>query len=118
MLASAWKIVLDILRKFEQDGLTDHNVKMLLKKNKALRSRYLALCDMADIIVNANQTKVSVLATSTREMLFMLIRSRILTLELNSTLRSILQARRQQRPRRCRGFLRLEWPARGVQIVS
>jgi hypothetical protein len=66
-LASAWLIVLNSLRELEEDGLSDRTVNAQLKKNESLRSRYLVLCDVVNVLVNTSQAKFSVLATTTRE---------------------------------------------------
>lgn len=66
MLASAWKIVADTLHDLEDEGLTDLNVKTLLKNNEALRSKYLSLFHFVNILVGMTQERFSVLATTTR----------------------------------------------------
>lgn len=73
MLASAWRIVLSTLRDLEGDGLLDQTVKIQLKKNQNLRSRYLILFDMVNDLVKISQAKFSVLATTTRKACFCLI---------------------------------------------
>ncbi|KAJ7902148.1 hypothetical protein B0H14DRAFT_1271645 [Mycena olivaceomarginata] len=65
MLASAWKIVADTLHDLEDEGLTDLNVKTLLKNNEALRSKYLSLFHFVNILVGMTQERFSVLATTT-----------------------------------------------------
>jgi hypothetical protein len=66
MLASAWKIVADTLHDLEDEGLTDLNVKTLLKNNEALRAKYLSLFHFVNILVGMTQERFSVLATTTR----------------------------------------------------
>ncbi|KAJ7268689.1 hypothetical protein B0H12DRAFT_61164 [Mycena haematopus] len=65
MLASAWKIVADTLHDLEDEGLDDSNVKTLLKKNEALRSKYLFLYHFVNTLVGMTQERFSVLATTT-----------------------------------------------------
>jgi hypothetical protein len=71
LLASAWKIVLDTLYELGEDGLSDKTVKMQLKNDESLRSRYLVLYDMVNVLVNTSQAKFSVLATTTRKAQFL-----------------------------------------------
>ncbi|KAF7361625.1 hypothetical protein MVEN_00505800 [Mycena venus] len=65
MLASAWKIVADTLHDLEDEGLTDLNVKTMLKNNESLRSKYLSLYHFVNILVKLTQERFSVLATTT-----------------------------------------------------
>ncbi|KAF8650432.1 hypothetical protein AX16_005235 [Volvariella volvacea WC 439] len=65
MLASAWKIIFDCLAKFARKGVNDQNIKTKLKTDPQFRSRYLALYDMVNVMVDIGQSKVSVLATTT-----------------------------------------------------
>jgi hypothetical protein len=65
MLASAWKLVSEFLGELESAGLDDAKIKHQLKDDAAIRSRYLALNDLVDILVNLSQQKFAVLATTT-----------------------------------------------------
>ncbi|KAK7005784.1 hypothetical protein R3P38DRAFT_3214731 [Favolaschia claudopus] len=65
MLASAWKIVSDMLHDLEDEGVTDLNVKTMLKNNEALRNKYLALFHFVATLVSMTQERFSVLATTT-----------------------------------------------------
>src|SRR3984957_4094299 len=66
-LASAWRIVLNILRTLEEDKLSGITPKTRLAKSENLRTRYLALYDMVNALVSTSQAKFSVLATTTRK---------------------------------------------------
>ena len=66
MIASGWKIVLDILRGLEKSGLKHATAHAQLRKEDGLRSRYLALCDIVNVLVDLCQMQFSVLATTTR----------------------------------------------------
>jgi len=68
VIASGWKIVLDILRGLEKSGLKDVTAHAQLRKDDGLRSRYLALCDVVNVLVDLRQMQFSVLATTTRTM--------------------------------------------------
>ncbi|KAL4073921.1 hypothetical protein J3A83DRAFT_4506711 [Scleroderma citrinum] len=65
MMASGWKIVLDILRGLEKSGLKDATAQAQLRKDEGLRSRYLVLCDIVNVLVDIGQMHFSVLATTT-----------------------------------------------------
>ncbi|KAJ4483176.1 hypothetical protein J3R30DRAFT_3697951 [Lentinula aciculospora] len=65
LLGSAWKIVVDLLYVLQEGGLSDESVIPTLKRDNALRSQYLLLYDLVIILVDLNQTKFSVLATTT-----------------------------------------------------
>ena len=69
MQASAWKVVYEALKELEEEGLEDKKIKDQLGANQKLRARYLILYDMVSHLIDANQTKVSVLATTTRELI-------------------------------------------------
>lgn len=66
MIASGWRIVLDTLRGLAKSGLKDSTALAQLQQNPSLCSRYLALCDILNILVNLAQIHFSVLATTTR----------------------------------------------------
>ncbi|KAI6121718.1 hypothetical protein F5141DRAFT_1091865 [Pisolithus sp. B1] len=65
MIASGWKIVLDTLRGLVKSGLKDATAHTLLRKDEALRSRYLVLCDIVNVLADLGQMQFSVLATTT-----------------------------------------------------
>ncbi|KIM69786.1 hypothetical protein SCLCIDRAFT_1208320 [Scleroderma citrinum Foug A] len=65
VIASGWKIVLDILRGLEKSGLKDATAHAQLRKDDGLRSRYLALWDVVNVLVDLGQMQFSVLATTT-----------------------------------------------------
>ncbi|KAF7305999.1 hypothetical protein HMN09_00754400 [Mycena chlorophos] len=67
MLASAWKIVADALHDLEDLGLTDDvDVKVQLKNNSTLRSKYIAIFHfVTHTLLKFFQERFSVLATTT-----------------------------------------------------
>ncbi|KAF8844311.1 hypothetical protein BDN67DRAFT_765829 [Paxillus ammoniavirescens] len=65
MVASGWKLILDILRALEKSGLNDATTHIQLQKDEGLRSRYLVLCDIVSVLVDLGQTHFSVLAMTT-----------------------------------------------------
>jgi orotate phosphoribosyltransferase-like protein len=65
MQASAWKVVCEALHELEEQGVDDKKIKDELGLSRNLRARYLVLYDMVSHLANANQVKVSVLATTT-----------------------------------------------------
>ncbi|KAF9227359.1 hypothetical protein BS17DRAFT_775364 [Gyrodon lividus] len=65
MVASGWKLVLDILQALEKSGLNDATAHIQLQKDEDLRSRYLVLCDIVSVLVDLGQTHFSVLSTTT-----------------------------------------------------
>lgn len=67
MLASGWKLVADTLHELGQAGVVDYKIKTQLKTDPDIRSHYLILYDMVKVLVELSQTKVSVLATTTRK---------------------------------------------------
>lgn len=66
MLASAWKLVSQTLAQLAFDGVTDGSLKSQLKNNTSIRTRYMALYDFVNELVQMSQSKFSVLATTTR----------------------------------------------------
>lgn len=62
MLTSAWKIVRDVLRELVHRGMTNKNVKALLKNDMRIRSLYLALVHMIEVTIDIYQQRFSVLA--------------------------------------------------------
>ncbi|KAF6763057.1 hypothetical protein DFP72DRAFT_1030216 [Ephemerocybe angulata] len=64
MVASAWRIITDNLKRLSREGVTDSNIKSKLKTDDALRQRYLVLYDMVGKLVDIFHKRVSVLATT------------------------------------------------------
>jgi hypothetical protein len=85
MVASGWKLVLDILRALEKSGLNDATTHIQLQKDEALRSRYLVLCDIVSVLVDLGQTHFSVLAMTTRMPSHTALDAHILTLTQPTT---------------------------------
>ncbi|ESK96615.1 hypothetical protein Moror_6835 [Moniliophthora roreri MCA 2997] len=65
MLASAWKLVADSLCELQTDGISDEQIVQQLKTKEDLKSHYLVLYDMVNIVVDLLQTKFGVLAKTT-----------------------------------------------------
>ncbi|KIO10195.1 hypothetical protein M404DRAFT_21860 [Pisolithus tinctorius Marx 270] len=65
MIASGWRIVLDMLRGLVKSGLKDGTAHRQLQKDEGLRSRYLVLCDIVNVLADLGQMQFSVLATTT-----------------------------------------------------
>ena len=51
----------------QADGLSDEQIVQQLKSKEDLRSRYLVLYDMVNIVTDLLQSKFAVLAKTTRE---------------------------------------------------
>ena len=64
MLASAWRIVRDLLELLEHGGIVNSKVRLQLAKNPGLRAEYLAVCDVLGALVDALQARFSLLATT------------------------------------------------------
>jgi len=62
MVASAWKIIGNILRELIDRGMSNKNVKALLKNDNKIRSLYFALFRMVEVMVDINQQRFSGLA--------------------------------------------------------
>ena len=67
MLASAWNLVLETLFELGQAGLDDRSVKSQLKNDDTIRSYFLVLHDIVNVIVEAGQANFAVLTTTTRK---------------------------------------------------
>ncbi|KAG6860761.1 hypothetical protein C0995_007793 [Termitomyces sp. Mi166 len=65
MLASAWKLVSQTLAQLALDGVTDTSIKSQLNNNASIRTRYMALYELVNELVEISQSKFSVLATTT-----------------------------------------------------
>lgn len=64
MLASAWRIVRDLLELLEHRGIVNNQVRLQLAKNPGLREEYLGVCDVLGALVDALQARFSLLATT------------------------------------------------------
>lgn len=62
MLASAWKILGNMLRELIHRGMTSKNARALLKNDLRMRNLYLASVRMIELVVDINQQRFSVLA--------------------------------------------------------
>jgi len=62
MMASAWKIVGNILRELIDRGMSNKNIKALLKNDNRIRGLYFALFRMVEVMVDINQQRFSGLA--------------------------------------------------------
>ena len=67
MQASAWRLAFKTLCELEAAGLDDTVIRQQLKNDVAIRSRYLILYDLVNLLVNMSQQKFSVLAITTRK---------------------------------------------------
>lgn len=67
MMTSAWKIVRNIIRELVQRGMSNKNYKAVLRNDKKIRSLYLALTHMVDLMVEINQQRFSMLALNSSE---------------------------------------------------
>ena len=66
MVASGWKLVIDILRDLQKLGLNDATARTQLQSDDNLRSRYLVVCDIVGVLVDLAQAHFSILAMTTR----------------------------------------------------
>lgn len=64
MLAAAWRMVGETLQELEEQGLDDSTAREDLKKNEKMRSRYLLLFDTVNVLAQASQERLGLLATS------------------------------------------------------
>ncbi|PCH43414.1 hypothetical protein WOLCODRAFT_138330 [Wolfiporia cocos MD-104 SS10] len=65
MMASAWKLITDTFQDLAEAGVQDNTIRAQLKKDASLRSRFLVLYDIVNIVAQAAQTKFALLATTT-----------------------------------------------------
>lgn len=72
MLASAWKLVSESLNTLANEGVTDSNIKAKLKTDRSIRDHYLVIYDMVNVLVNMSQSRFSVLATTTRKLIWII----------------------------------------------
>ena len=80
MLASAWRIIREYILVFEEEYKLDEavghlGVRKALRDNDELRTEYLVLYDIVNVLVDAAQAKFSLLATTTGT--FILLRPHI-----------------------------------------
>ena len=67
MFASGWKIVYYFLRDILRNGVTDSTIRTRLTSDGWLRTRYLVLYDIVDTLTALYHTRLSLLATTSRE---------------------------------------------------
>ena len=72
MLASVWRIIRAYFEIFEEDGLTTNNVRNKLRQDEDMRTQYLILYDIVNVLVDTAQAKFSQLATHTSDEFFSL----------------------------------------------
>ncbi|KAI0062875.1 hypothetical protein BV25DRAFT_1855093 [Artomyces pyxidatus] len=65
MLTSAWRFIRDGLETLDQEGIADDRVRVQLRDDPDLRTQYLILYDIVNVLVDALQANFSVLATKT-----------------------------------------------------
>ncbi|KAN0091136.1 hypothetical protein V8E55_004702 [Tylopilus felleus] len=65
LVASGWRLVIDILRDLQNSGLNDAIARTQLQSDDSMRSRYLILCDIVGVLVDLGQAHFSILATTT-----------------------------------------------------
>lgn len=66
MMAAAWRIIGDLIRDLADAGIEDKTVKAKLQRDVALRTRYLVLYDIVNIVTQAAQDKFALLVTNAR----------------------------------------------------
>lgn len=66
MMASAWRIIGNLIRDLGEAGIGDRMVKAKLQRDVALRTRYLVLYDIVNIVTQAAQDKFALLVTNAR----------------------------------------------------
>ncbi len=67
MLSSAWRLIGETLQELEEQGLEDGTARDELKKNESMRARYLLLFDTVNVLAQASQERLGLLATSSRK---------------------------------------------------
>ena len=70
MFTSSWKIVYYFLRDIIREGVTDSTIRSRLTSDGSLRTRYLVLYDIVDTLTALCHTRLSLLATTSRELKF------------------------------------------------
>ena len=68
MLTSSWKIVYDYVRDIRGIDLIDTTIRAQLSSDEWFRMRYLALYDIVDNLTSLYHTRLSLLATTSREL--------------------------------------------------
>lgn len=66
MLASGWRLTGTFLTEIVDAGYGHEQVKATLRKDAQFRAQYLVLYDLVNTIVNVNQQKFAVFATTAR----------------------------------------------------
>ncbi|KAK7685171.1 hypothetical protein QCA50_011534 [Cerrena zonata] len=64
ILASGWKIVYQYLRQIRRAGVEDSSIQAQMKDNEELRTKYLVMYDVVNILTTLSQSRLSLLATS------------------------------------------------------
>ena len=64
LLASSWSLVWNSLERLAEYGLEDAAVSARLRRDETFRSTYLVLFYLVQVIAEAEQKKISLLATS------------------------------------------------------
>ena len=64
MLTSAWRLTGALLTEIVDAGFSHEQVKTALRTDTRFRAQYLILYDLVNIIVNMNQQRFSVFATT------------------------------------------------------
>lgn len=65
-MAAAWNIIGDLIRDLADAGIEESTVKAKLQRDAALRTRYLVLYDIVNIVTQAAQDKFALLVTNAR----------------------------------------------------
>ena len=65
-MAAAWRIMGDLIRDLADAGIEDRTVRAKLQRDVALRTRYLVLYDIVNIVTQAAQDKFALLVTNAR----------------------------------------------------
>jgi hypothetical protein len=64
LFASAWKLIRNHLNILQRHDFDDTSLRSQLQQDTVLRTEYLVLFDMVNILVNVTQAKFSLLATT------------------------------------------------------
>lgn len=67
MLASGWNLVRETLYELHEANWDDRLIKAQLRDEEAIRSRFLVLVDIVDVLADVGQANFALLATTTRE---------------------------------------------------
>jgi hypothetical protein len=88
-IASAWKLVTHSLYELARRDVTDGKIKEQIKKDEATRNIFLILYDLVNMIVQINQDKFSLLATTSGQNFLPF--ENLLTLKPGSSLQKLFQ---------------------------